>query len=65
MHEIRVTLTDLEWSALRGHHRDGLDMTDSQYIGLLLARERIRLIHEDERLRALRMALAEQKQQGI
>ena len=61
MHPVTLVLTDLEWEALRGPHRDGLDLTDSRYIGLLLGRERARIIHEDESIRALRVALAEKR----
>ena len=61
MHPVNLLLTDLEWEALRGHHRDGQSMTDSRYIGLLLGQEVARVAKQDAQLRALRQALIESR----
>jgi hypothetical protein len=61
MHHLHLLLTDLEWNALRGHHRDGLSMTDSRYIGLLLGQEVARVAKQDGKLRELRQALVDSR----
>lgn len=61
MHEITIGLTDAAWDALRGHHTDGGDLSDSEYISRLIVRESARTILDDESIRALLVALAERR----